>query len=571
MKTRFSLTKKIGILISSSFIVSIAVLAISLTVIFQENINKEFSERIIAIGENLSSVISGPLNTVISMSAEFTPEIIKTLNNPCQIAIEREDIFYAVLLRTGAQITTANKFSQAEFILPEKKETNKLLNGKYNIYEVEIMRQKLNEIRIPVVKADKTIGEIALGYSTKEINQLLKKVILLTIIISLILLCLTMGASFVFLRKDVAYPINILLTEARIGATGDLSQEKIEITSNDEIGELGSIFNEMFQGLNSMVCRIRDLAEKVSSSAEQLSSSSEVVNSSTQQVSDVVANMNKRTTLQAELVRDVVEIIEKTSAALRQMVTNAQSANVTVTQTSNQTEESKLAAREGADNISKLADTIIETAKVIQGLGEKSQQIGEIVETITSIADQTNLLALNAAIEAARAGEAGRGFAVVAEEVRKLAEGSAQAVSRIAGLIRSIQAEIDKAVTSIVASAKGMQEGNIKVSKILDILGRTDKAIKDVAVLVEEIGADGQSQNKEIERVVKTVGEVAIIARDSVSTSEEITSLIEEHTASMEQMSASTHELARIAVDLKDLVGEFKLKEEKVDGKEKKA
>jgi methyl-accepting chemotaxis protein len=213
------------------------------------------------------------------------------------------------------------------------------------------------------------------------------------------------------------------------------------------------------------------------------------------------------------------------------------------------------------EKIERLSSTVSETAKVIQNLGQMSQQIGEITETITSIADQTNLLALNAAIEAARAGEAGRGFAVVAEEVRKLAEGSAEAVRKIGGLIRSIQSETNRAVGSIEVSSKEVLEGKVQVSKIADVLKEINQAAGAAATKTDEISEAGEKLSTEVERVVKAVNEVAAIAKESASTVQEVSSSTEEQTASMEEMSASAQELARLAMDLKELVGKFKLDE----------
>jgi methyl-accepting chemotaxis protein len=190
-----------------------------------------------------------------------------------------------------------------------------------------------------------------------------------------------------------------------------------------------------------------------------------------------------------------------------------------------------------------------------------SQQIGEITETITSIADQTNLLALNAAIEAARAGEAGRGFAVVAEEVRKLAEGSAEAVRKIGSLIRSIQSETNRAVNAIETSSKEVQEGKVHVAKIADVFIEINKAAEEANRMAVEVAAAGQARVSEVERVVKAINEVAAIAKESASTVQEVSSSTEEQTASMEEMSASAQELARLAMDLKEAVGKFKLEE----------
>lgn len=171
-----------------------------------------------------------------------------------------------------------------------------------------------------------------------------------------------------------------------------------------------------------------------------------------------------------------------------------------------------------------IESTVDHSAQVVANSGEKSQEIGQIVDTISAIADQTNLLALNPAIEAARAGEQGRGFAVVAEEVRHLAEQSQEAAKQIAELIRGIQTDTTKAVETM---GKGTQE--VKTgSQIVDEAGRSFKSI------VELIGQVSQQVQA-------------------------ISTATEEQAASMEEIAASSETLARMAEKLQAEVSKFKI------------
>lgn len=136
-----------------------------------------------------------------------------------------------------------------------------------------------------------------------------------------------------------------------------------------------------------------------------------------------------------------------------------------------------------------LKEEIAELAQSVHGLGERSREVGSIVELISDIADQTNLLALNAAIEAARAGEHGRGFAVVAEEVRALAEQSAEAAGNIAKLIAAIQAEADRAVAGISASAVQADANARVVSESGDVIKEILEAMEDVLAEVTNVSA----------------------------------------------------------------------------------
>jgi methyl-accepting chemotaxis protein len=365
------------------------------------------------------------------------------------------------------------------------------------------------------------------------------------------------------MKRMLTTPVGGLIRGTAPVTSGDLTA-KIDVRTQDELGLLGGAFNSIILAMHNIVSQVRVSADKVASSAQEMSSSSEEMNATTQEVASAVQKVSKGANTQAERVEETFVTMEKTASSLKQMVTNAQTANQAVNQTSIVSESGRETAKLTVDKIDKLAATVVDTAKVIQNLGQMSQQIGEITETITSIADQTNLLALNAAIEAARAGEAGRGFAVVAEEVRKLAEGSAEAVRKIGGLIRSIQTETNRAVTAIDVSSKEVMEGKSQVSKITDVLTEINKSAKEASAITNAISESGQQLVTEVERVVRAINEVAAIAKESASTVQEVSSSTQEQTASMEEMSASAQELARLAMDLKEVVGKFKLDEKDV-------
>ncbi len=339
-------------------------------------------------------------------------------------------------------------------------------------------------------------------------------------------------------------------------ANNDLS---VSITPKSEKDELGNAFARMIVGLRKVIGQVSDSANSVASAASQLAKASEQSGEATNQIAITIQQVAKGTAEQTEGVTKTAGSMEQMSRAIDGVAKGAQEQATAVTQASQVasrisqsieqvatnaqavTRDSAEAARYSRDGAKTVRETIngMEairskvglSARKVEEMGTRSEEIGAIVETIEDIASQTNLLALNAAIEAARAGEQGKGFAVVADEVRKLAERSSLATKEIAGLIKGIQKTVSEAVSAMKESAGEVETGVAKANSAGEVLNNILEAAESVFKQAEEAG---QAAAK-----VRTAASELVNAVDSVS------SVIEENTAATEEMAANSTELTQ--------------------------
>jgi methyl-accepting chemotaxis protein len=330
------------------------------------------------------------------------------------------------------------------------------------------------------------------------------------------------------LTRSIVTPLNRAVQAAQTIADGNLSKT-IEVDGKDEATQL-------LQALATMQANLRKTIEQIAGSATQLGAAAEELSAVTEEASRGLQQQNNE-------IEQAATAVNEMTAAVEEVARNA----VSTSEASNQ---STHAAREGRDQVVKTVDAIQtmthdvqNTAHMIEGLAAQGRDIGKVLDVIRAIAEQTNLLALNAAIEAARAGEAGRGFAVVADEVRALAHRTAQSTQEIEKMVAGIQNGTGEAVSS-------MQQSNQRTQTTLEMARAAGVALEQITQSIHQI-------NERNLVIASASEEQAQVSREVDRNLVNIRDLATQSAAGANQTSAATHELSRLAVDLNAMVARF--------------
>lgn len=328
---------------------------------------------------------------------------------------------------------------------------------------------------------------------------------------------------------------------------------------DDEIGALVCECNDLIASLARMAGRVRQSAESVASAAAQMSASSEEISASSMEISSSLQQIAHGAEIQSRRIEEATAATEAISSSAAEIADRAMEAS----RTSDVAAQYALAGERSNDEaLSKVNDTleaILTLAESVEKLGQRSSEIGHIVDVITSIADQTNLLSLNAAIEAARAGEAGRGFSVVAEEVRKLAEGSAKAAEQIGQLIKEVQGETATALRYMEIGTAEVRAGAEVMNESRDALRQITEAVTRTARLAQGIADTTAEQATRVADIDRAMHEIAAVVEENAASTQETAAATQEQTACMQEISSLAQDLADMAARLEDAAGQFKL------------
>jgi len=412
-------------------------------------------------------------------------------------------------------------------------------------------------------------------------------------------------------RRLIAYAQNIAAAAEKVAA-GDLTVTVIPKSANDT---LGTAFVQMITNMRGLLAQVTASAAQLSEASEQLSQTAKQTEQAVAQVTTTIQQVARGATQQTESVNQTVDIVAQLTRAIDGVAKGAQeqasavgkssemtaqiSANIEqVTRNAqagaNGAAQAATVARAGANTVEQtiagmatIKTKVGQSVTKVQEMGRRSGQIGDIVETIDDIASQTNLLALNAAIEAARAGEHGKGFAVVADEVRKLAEKSANATKEIGGLVKGIQQTVAEAVQAMNDGAKEVEAGVVRANEsgaslvnilqaaetvqqqVEEIAGATQTmrgtasalvdTMETVSAVVEENTASTEEMAASSAQAAEAIENIASVSQENSAAVEEVSAAAQEMSSQIEEVSASAQTLSQMAQMLQSLVAQFKL------------
>lgn len=348
----------------------------------------------------------------------------------------------------------------------------------------------------------KDIGEWESEHVADTFDSIRKGFLTLFVVIGVIALLIIILS--VTLTKFISGPIHDLTERAYDLAVGDVDMTKrLLVESKDDIGELGGWFNKLLERLHQIIIKVRDSSLDIHNATEEISSASE--------------DLAHRTNEQAASITQTSTTLEEFTRSVQQNTENSAEADMMLTSFNEEIQEKKALI----ENVNSTMTEIFDSSK----------QIDNIIKVINDISFQTNLLALNAAVEAARAGEAGRGFAVVAAEVRNLAQKTAESS-------KSIQDIVVRNVESTQKGVKLVKDTSTFFAEVVEMMGETVTKISNITNASRE-------QSTGIEQINKAIGHM-----DEVST----------HNAGLvEELSATSKTVKSNAMDLEDLVKQFKL------------
>jgi methyl-accepting chemotaxis protein len=565
------LSKRIMILIISLFLI------IVITTYFL--LQLAVSKAVVAIGPAVTNAITNRLEKVDYdkfLNERENGEIYNELNDGAAVLVDRgKDLIQEISVVTfnadnkWTYIIDKSKGSPANFGDSFTDESNKQVieeainTGKSTLSDVQrdvINRTSSMNTYIPIKtqKGMNTLVILRIKLDTIFKAQLL---ILIGLIIFSIIVIWVIKLMVNKITRRQTKSINVLVEKMRdmSNLEGDLTK-RIQIESNDEIGELAESTNKMLDTFQELLSHISKTSSEIYDVKEKFSDAFHRNVEGFNEMNIVTGNIASRIDEQTEELNSAASNVHFVNDVVSQIADNSQMLTEQAIAAKDNASEGNKTMIELASQSKEIVQEVGNTSLLVKVLDEKSEAINGIVEAITAISEQTNLLALNASIEAARAGEQGRGFAVVADEVRKLAEKSSESAEEISELIKEVQRGISAAGGSMEGVAHRVKEVHSyieiaanKFDEIASSISKVSQNVEEVSSATEEMSANASTINNQIEKL-------ANISKENNNATESVASSIQLGVDEMTNLQLILKELDNSTVELMNRLSKLKLK-----------
>ncbi|TDF98631.1 methyl-accepting chemotaxis protein [Paenibacillus piri] len=380
-------------------------------------------------------------------------------------------------------------------------------------------------------------------------------------VIGLIFLVAMFALSFPFIswfERALTEPISNISRVALNISKGDFSQ-KVDVQSNDALGELGSAFNKMMDKLRDILQDTGTMSKHVFDSSrdiffknenlktvlEQVAVSSNELASGANQISEEISGISIAT-------KDIEQKVTTYAASTQEMDSRSGHMLALV-------EKGMLSVENQSSGMKRNVEATGNVSRTIDQLAEQAYGISKITHSISEIAEQTNLLSLNASIEAARAGEHGKGFAVVAQEVRKLAEESTTSTKEVFQLVRSIEEGIQQALAHMAENEQIVNHQTVLIAETETVFAEIVNSVKFISEQISSFAGESAQMLESAQRISSTMESISAITEQSAAGTEEVSASMNEQIYSVQAIVEQSEQMTKLVTKLQQTMQLFKL------------
>ncbi|GLC88299.1 methyl-accepting chemotaxis protein [Lysinibacillus piscis] len=404
---------------------------------------------------------------------------------------------------------------------------------------------------------ERTGWRLVLDAPSQEMNEQAMKSMKIAIIIIVISL-ISVAIIAIFLSRVVVRPILKLIENSKNMANGDFTT-KIEVKGKDEIAELSIAYNSMIDNLRNLIQQVVIATNTVDSKACEMNNMAIQSGKVSSEILVTVDSFAHGVNDQAESVQNGSSMVTGITKDMQEITTNVENSVDMIKGVNVAVDEGFTAIVNQLSLMEESKKTTENVGMAINMLAEKSAKISDIVDVISGIANQTNLLALNAAIEAARAGEHGKGFAVVADEVRKLAEQSANSSDEIIALIKEIQERTSQSVDEVNLVKDVVFKQEVAVNDTKKYFDQIRDSVRNIVIQINNAATSANEVNKKSHEITKVMENIASVAEENAAATEEFLAVTQNQAHGIQKVRADSDDVVYEAKNLLEAIKNFKI------------